>query len=149
MLSATVARNYMVEGELFSLFAAVLAGKLVPVVNLGAADFSRNMKRSFDQVRQADDRRNRHVPIGRVNISIAIFQHFRPALVKQRQGTPDMTDVQRFIILVQNKDGMVKHCGTSLSGRISFILLEKEVSVQISSVLREKQRKSPSFLRRE
>jgi len=66
MLSAAVARNYMVESELFGLFAAILAGELVPVVNLGAADFSRDMKRSFDQVRQADDGRNRHVPVGRM-----------------------------------------------------------------------------------
>jgi hypothetical protein len=74
-----------------------------------------------------------------VDVSIAIFQHFRPALVQQRQGAPDMTDVQRFVILVQDKDGMVKHCGTSLSSRISFILLENQASVQIPSVLKRKQ----------
>jgi len=55
VLPAAVARDDMVEGELFSLFAAVLAGELVAVVNLGAADFAGDMERAFDEVRKADD----------------------------------------------------------------------------------------------
>ena len=84
MLSAAVARYDMVEGQLFGLFAAILAGELVPVINLGAADFPRNMKRTFDKVRETDHRGNRYFPIGRVDITIAVFQHFSPALVKER-----------------------------------------------------------------
>ena len=83
MLSPAVTRYYMVEGQLFSLFAAILAGELVPVIYFGAADFPGDVEGTFNQIREADNRWNRHFPIGSMNITIAVFQHFSPALVKQ------------------------------------------------------------------
>lgn len=84
MRPAAVTRHHMVEGQLPGLFTAVLTGELVAVINFSAADLTRDVVRAFNQVRKPDDRWYRHVLIGRMNITIAIFQHLSSTLVKKR-----------------------------------------------------------------
>lgn len=101
MLAAPVARYDVVEGEVAALLAAVLAGVLVPVVNLVAGHFS-IAPGAFDHLVQTDDRGYRDSLLDGVQVAEAVLQHLRFALEDEDDGAAGAADGERLVALVKD-----------------------------------------------
>lgn len=103
MGTAAMARDDMVDSEVFGLFAAILAGVVVAQEQLATRQF-RDRVDPLDEVEQADHRWADELVRGRVEDSLAQFDDFRLAVPDQNKGTASRTDIQWLKILVEDKD---------------------------------------------
>jgi len=106
MRTAAMARNYVVDRQFFSLFAAVLTSVVVAHEQLAPRQFG-NRVHPFDHVKQANDGRTGVFPGRRVQHQRAELDDFRLAVSYQDKGPPDRTDVQRFEVLIEDKNAAI------------------------------------------
>ena len=100
--SAHPSWNHMVDGELFAFRPAVLAG----VVVSGQDRVTREPELwhgTTNRVAHLQDRRCRQGTLRRLQRSVSILQNFRLAKKQQREGASHVTDVKRFVVVVQHK----------------------------------------------
>jgi hypothetical protein len=99
--AASVARKYVVEREVTGVLPAVLALKPVAQEDVAARQAALR-SRSADEVDEADYRRDL-VDDGRaVQVAASVFQYFGLAAVDKYKRPLDVTDVQRFVVLIED-----------------------------------------------
>ena len=89
----------MVEGEVSTLLAAVLAGVFVPIEYLVAGHFSLPI-RSLDMLGEADDGGELEGGVDSVNVAKAVFNHLCFALVDEDDGAAGAADGERLVALI-------------------------------------------------
>jgi hypothetical protein len=109
MLPAPGAGNDMVEGKLPEFPAAILAGKFITPEYLQPRHSPVGTVGPPCHRRQPYHGGNREIAIDGVDESGAVFQHFRLFLVDKDYRPADAADIERFVALVQYKNGTIKH----------------------------------------
>jgi len=120
MFASEAARHDMVYGKLSGLPAAVLTGEIVPHKDFAATELSLRAG-SFNHVNQADYRGERDCQGGAAEHSGVFLYHLSFAPPYQHDGSPRPADIQRFVILIENKDRGINHNKL----RVSLILAGK------------------------
>jgi hypothetical protein len=107
MGAASVTRHYMVDGEVLSLLAAVLANVAVPDEYFlsGKAVL---LNRPLHHVDQPDDRGDVKGRLRRMNLSSSILQHLRFSTTKETYCAADVADIEGFIILIKKQYGQLQ-----------------------------------------
>ena len=103
-----VAGHDVVEGEVFTLEAAILAGITVAVKDLVTGHFALAAGPS-DKLCQPDDRGKLDGVVERVDITGAVFYHFRFALEDEDDGAAGAAYGKGLVALVQDQYRMVQH----------------------------------------
>lgn len=109
VLAAAEPRYDMVKRELPRLATAILADVPIAGKDLGAGQLTRYTEWTLYEVRKADDRWDGEFPVRCVHEPGAVFQHFGFALVNEHDGAPDVADIERFVVLVQDEYRAVYH----------------------------------------
>ena len=110
-VSATpMARNDVVEGQVVGLAAAVLAGMPVAREDLAAGQLDPR-SRAADQVLEADDGGRAVFGPRRPDHLVVVLDHFGLLAEHEAEGARQVTDVERFVVLVQNEHDTVHRAG--------------------------------------
>ena len=108
--AATVAGDDVVEGQVVRLAAAVLAGVPVAGEHLAPRELDPR-SRAPDLVLQADDGGRPVFRPRRPDHLVVVFDHFGLFPEHEAEGSRQVTDVQRLVILVQNEYDTVHRAG--------------------------------------
>src|SRR6266567_1092265 len=100
--------NDVVDGEVAAAAPAVLARVPVPGEDLAPRELHAGA-RPLHQVHQADDRRRRDRHARRVDDLVIPLEELGLVRTEQVEGAPDVADVERLVVLIENQHRSVEH----------------------------------------
>ena len=110
MTAAAIARHDVIQGQVVRLAAAVLAGMAIAGKDLAAGQLDPR-PRPADQVLQPDDGGRAVFGPHRPDHLVVVLDHFGLLAEHEPEGPRQVADVERLVVLVQNKYGTVHRPG--------------------------------------
>jgi hypothetical protein len=106
--AASVSRYYMVDRELMHLLTAIHAREMIALEDLTPRE-THFWAWPADHVDESDYRRSRIRHGCGPKQALALFEHLRLAMIEKDEGATNVADVQRLVVLVQNKNRGIEH----------------------------------------
>jgi hypothetical protein len=96
----------VIDRQVVTLSPAILAGEFIANENLAPGQFDTGSWPS-NHVHEADDRGRREYRRGAREPTLGSFEDFSLTADDQHKRPPDVANIQRFVILVQYKYGVI------------------------------------------